>query len=167
MDREASLRRLIGTWRLISAESRSPDGEVTWPYGTEPLGYITYTAERRMAVVIMRGSPPRVETADIFAGAAEALSRGHTFIAYTGTVDLEDVRPVETAAPVDATAGGPPLSGTVVHHLDTCSYPNWIGTDQRRAFILDGDSLTLTTPPIARGAAPATAVVVWERVTAR
>ena len=56
------------------------------------------------------------------------------------------------------------VSGTVVHRLDTCSYPNWVGTEQRRRFRLEGDRLTLTTPRIERGGAEAVATVVWERL---
>lgn len=141
---ERALSRLLGTWRLVSVEARGVDGAVTLPYGREPVGYLTYTAEGRMAVSIMRAPAPRVKSGDLFLGAAEALGAGHAYIGYSGTVAVE--------------------GDTVVHTLDTCSYPNWVGTVQRRRFQLEADSLTLTTPLIDRGGVAAAAVVKWVRV---
>jgi hypothetical protein len=151
---DEALRRLLGTWRLVSVAARGADGGVAYPYGLEPVGYLMYSADGRMAVSIMRAPAPRVQSGDLFVGAAEALSAGHAFVAYTGTVSVEGVAEVE--------GGG--FSGTVVHALDTCSYPNWVGTEQRRRFLLDGDKLTLTTPPIERGGTGAVATVVWRRL---
>jgi hypothetical protein len=144
MERDAALSRLLGTWRLVSVEARGGDGAITLPYGREPVGYLTYTAEGRMAVSIMRAPASRVKSGDLFLGAAEALGAGHAYIGYSGTVTVE--------------------GDTVVHTLDTCSYPNWVGTAQRRRFLLEGDRLTLTTPPIERGGTGAVATVIWVRL---
>ena len=112
-----------------------------------------------MAVSIMEAPAPRVESGDLFLGAAEALSGGHAYVGYSGTVGVEGVNTTTTSGKDGA------LSGIVVHTLDTCSYPNWVGTEQRRAFRLEGDRLTLTTPSIERGGAGAVATVSWVRVT--
>ena len=106
-----------------------------------------------MMVSIMRAPAARVESGDLFLGAAEALAAGHGYVGYSGVVAVEDVEGESSAA----------LTGTVVHTLDACSYPNWVGTEQRRRFELDGDTLTLTTPPIERGGAGAVATVRWVR----
>ena len=153
---ERSLSRLLGTWRLVSVEARREDGAITLPYGREPSGYLTYTAERRMAVSMMRAPAPRVKSGDLFLGAAEALAGGHAYVGYSGTVSVEDI----STTPDEHGA----LTGTVVHTLDTCSYPNWVGTAQRRRFLLEGNRLTLTTPPIERGGTGAVATVSWVRV---
>ncbi|HET7768154.1 MAG TPA: lipocalin-like domain-containing protein [Chloroflexota bacterium] len=146
-----ALRRLIGTWRLVAVEARDARGVVTHPYGAHPVGYLTYTPEGRMAVSIMRAPAPRVESTDLFRGAAEALAGGHAYVGYSGTVSVEDAQE------------GDAVQGTVVHTLDTCSYPNWVGTEQRRRFLLEGDELTLTTPRIERGGTGASATVRWVR----
>jgi hypothetical protein len=98
-----------------------------------------------------------VESGDLFLGAAEALAAGHAYVGYSGTVAVEGVN---TTSGEDGA-----LSGIVVHTLDTCSYPNWVGTEQRRRFVLEGDRLTLTTPQIERGGTGAVATVIWVRVT--
>ncbi len=33
---------LIGTWRLISWENRSVDGQISYPLGKDAVGYIMY-----------------------------------------------------------------------------------------------------------------------------
>ena len=156
MTEAVTLRRLVGTWRLVSVEARDASGAVSRPYGPAPVGYLAYTVERRMMVSIMRGPAPRVESGDLFLGAASALVNGHAYIGYSGTVSVEDISPRGAAGA---------LAGTVVHTLDTCSYPNWVGTEQRRLFLLDGDTLTLTTPSIQRGGTGAVATVRWARHT--
>jgi hypothetical protein len=40
-----------------------------------------------------------------------------------------------------------PDEDTVIHHIEVCSYPNWIGNAQVRFARLEGDLLTLSTKP--------------------
>jgi hypothetical protein len=35
--------RFLGAWRLLSCELRAGDGEVIYPFGQDPVGYIMYT----------------------------------------------------------------------------------------------------------------------------
>src|SRR5688500_14007026 len=102
-----------------------------------------------MATSIMRSPPPLVHSPHLHADPAEALTGGHTFVAYTGTVALENPQTTSHRA----------WHGAVIHTLDTCSYPNWVGTQQRRHFLLEENTLTLTTPPIERAGSRATATV--------
>ena len=46
--------QVIGTWKLISLEYHRSDGEVFFPMGPDAVGWITYTADGRMAVQIMK-----------------------------------------------------------------------------------------------------------------
>ena len=46
--------RLLGTWRLVSWENRGAAGEVTYPLGPDPVGYLTYTADGHVFVALMR-----------------------------------------------------------------------------------------------------------------
>src|SRR5262249_26684659 len=44
--------KLVGTWKLVSAVSKTEQGEVNnAAYGEHPKGFITYTSEGRMIVV--------------------------------------------------------------------------------------------------------------------
>ncbi len=60
---------LIGTWRLISWENRSLDGQISYPLGQDAVGYLLYTPDGYMCVAIMRPNRPAFATADLFGGA--------------------------------------------------------------------------------------------------
>ena len=57
-----------------------------------------------------------------------------------------------------------PTKDTVIHHIEVCSYPNWIGNAQVRFAKLDGNLLTLSTKPMMFQGVERTAELVWERV---
>ena len=57
-----------------------------------------------------------------------------------------------------------PDQDTVIHHIEVCSYPNWIGNAQVRFAKLQRDVLTLSAKPMALQGVERTAELVWERV---
>ena len=57
-----------------------------------------------------------------------------------------------------------PDQDTVIHHIEVCPYPNWIGNAQVGLANLDGDLLTLTTKPMTFQGVERSAHLVWERV---
>jgi hypothetical protein len=42
--------------------------------------------------------------------------------------------------------------------------PNWIGGEQQRFWELDGNTLSITTPPLRLEGRPQVSALVWERV---
>ncbi|NEO57880.1 MAG: lipocalin-like domain-containing protein [Okeania sp. SIO3B5] len=36
----------VGTWRLVSFELKDINGEVTYPYGKDTIGYLMYAEDR-------------------------------------------------------------------------------------------------------------------------
>jgi hypothetical protein len=54
--------------------------------------------------------------------------------------------------------------GIVTHRVEGSLFPNWIGRDQVRYFRLDGNRLTISTPPTQIGGEVLTTVIVWERI---
>ena len=53
---------------------------------------------------------------------------------------------------------------TVIHHIEVCSFPNWIGNAQVRFADLDGNQLTLSTKPMMFQGVERSAHLVWERI---
>ena len=137
--------RFLGVWKLIRCERKSKDGRVDYPYGEKPVGRITYDKAGRMSAILMR--PGRRSTVapgvSMIAGNAsteEIRDAVNGFIAYFGTFDVDE-------------------SGkTVIHHVQACLVPSWVGTDLKRSYRFEGNRLMLT-------AAAATSVLdlVWER----
>lgn len=138
---------LIGTWRLVSWESHTADGKVGYPLGRDAMGYIIYTAEARMMVTMMAADRPQMPSGDSLAGTpVEKAAAYDTYNSYSGTYEFQGDK--------------------VIHHVDLSLIPNRVGTDQVRAVALDGDRVTLTTPPMLRLGEWQTNRLVWERVVA-
>jgi hypothetical protein len=74
--------------------------------------------------------------------------------------EMSTDRPDITESPYTVDAG----RGAVVHHLEMSLNPNWIGVDQVRYFDLQGDRLTLKTPPMVVGGVERVSTLVWERL---
>jgi hypothetical protein len=121
---------LIGTWRLTSFVAQDVEnGAVTRPWGDKPAGFLAYTRGGRMSAVLT------AEQREAESGSAEERMRNRaelymTVTAYAGTYTL--------------TPDG------VVHHVEVASFPDWVGRDQVRYTSLEGDTLTIKTPPLPR-----------------
>ena len=113
---------LVGTWKLKSYFVTSGAGGRTFPYGDNPMGHLTYSAEGRMQVIATasgRTAPSSVTPPN---DARAALY--DTMFAYAGTYSVE--------------------ADTVIHHVDISWNEDWAGTNQTRRFNLIGGVLTLT-----------------------
>ena len=76
---------LVGTWRLISWETRTPEGEVSYPLGKDAAGYLTYTEDGYVFVAIMRPGRTPFTSADLLSGStAERASAAGTYVSYCG-----------------------------------------------------------------------------------
>ncbi len=135
---------VIGTWRIVSTEVRSEDGQVTYPDGRNPQGYLIYTPEGYFSITIMRSDRPRYASDDFRGGTTEEKAMAtETFVSYSGTYSLGE--------------------GTVTHHIVTSLFPNWVGTDQQRFIEVDNGNLLLSTPPFLINGKEQKAYLVWER----
>ena len=143
---EAAGDPLSGTWRLVSFEVVTRDGQVVdRVMGEHPLGQIMYDGAR-MCVQLTRPDRARFATTDVLGGTVDERARAYvSFIAYCGTYTVSEAE------------------GIVVHHLEWSLFPNWTGSDQKRFFAITGDRLTLTTPSFERKGQSVTARLVWER----
>jgi hypothetical protein len=57
-----------------------------------------------------------------------------------------------------------PRNEIVVHHVEVSLTPDWAGGDQVRHYKLEGNRLTLTTPPTLFGGVEQVTTLVWERL---
>jgi hypothetical protein len=57
-------------------------------------------------------------------------------------------------------------AATVTHHIEGSSYPNFVGTDQRRHFTFENNRLVLSTSPGVIPGSDVTYVATWERQSA-
>ena len=138
---------LIGTWSLRSWKNTGSDGSSVDPLGEAPVGFIFYNHDGYMSVEIMAADRAPYDDADAFGGTPEERSEAiSTYLSYSG--------PFEVLAGQD----------TVIHNIQICSFPNWIGNAQVRFANLDGNLLTLSTKPMTFQGVERSAHLVWERV---
>ena len=113
-------------------------GARTTPFGENPTGYLTYSADGRMQVI--GAADGRMVPSGSAVADYERATLYDTMFAYAGSYSVE--------------------AGKVIHHIDISWNEAWTGTDQIRPFELTGNTLTLSTD-----APEGHYVVVWEKVT--
>jgi hypothetical protein len=128
--------RFIGVWSLVSYEATNKSsGEVSYPLGPKPFGRLTYDAAGRMSAQLMDprrraigGSPERSALAGAQKASCEEMREMLSgFSAYCGTFDVDE------------------SSRTVIHHVQACLIPSWVGSEQHRQFEFSGNQLILTS----------------------
>jgi Lipocalin-like domain len=145
MNEEHAADALVGSWRLTSWENRAADGQVTYPMGTNAVGYLLYTADGRFSVMISRVGRTPFAAGDLLGASTEEQARAvEGFVAYAGRYSFHGDR--------------------VIHHVELSLFPNWVGSDQERWVELAEDRLTLSASPLLLAGTPQVPRLVWERV---
>lgn len=135
---------LTGIWSLESCELETSGGEISYPFGIAPVGYIMYSHDGFMSVVIMSAGRQRFAANDILGGTSqEKIAAIDTYLSYSGRYETTQER--------------------VLHRIEVSLFPNWVGTTQERIVALHGDSLQLSTDPQVINGRPQTARLVWKR----
>jgi hypothetical protein len=141
----AGENRFIGVWRLVSLVRKSQDGHIDYPYGDKPVGRITYDKAGRMSAQLMHPGrrctvAPGVSFNSGKASCEEIREAVNGFIAYFGTFDVDE------------------STHTVIHHVQACLVPSWVGTDLKRNYRFTASRLVLTPVPVTSAVE-----LVWER----
>jgi hypothetical protein len=135
----------VGTWRLVSAEITS-GGEVRYPFGEDAAGYIVYNGDGHMSVTIARAGRENFASEDLRGGsAAEKAAAFDSYLTYCGRYEIHGDR--------------------VVHYVEACLFPNWVGSEQERFYEFRGGRLILSTPEVLMGGAMVSGEMTWERVS--
>ncbi len=116
--------KLVGTWKLISADDfDSTTGKwIPYTFGNPPSGYFIYDATGHASIQIMTTPPVKLASPDS-PTPAEALSIFNGYIAYFGTYTVD--------------------AANIYHQLEGAWDPSQVGSDQIRPYELTGDSLII------------------------
>ena len=135
--------KLVGTWKLVSASSRTSAGARSEaPYGSNPVGFLTYTADGRVtAMISYDGRKPL----SVGAGTEEKAEAFNTFLAYAGGYTLKGEK--------------------VIHHVEISSIENYVGRDLVRTVKFGDDQIILVTPPTPMNGRLQTFELIWRRLT--
>ena len=134
---------VVGTWKLISEKVQRGD-QTSEPLGSDPLGLMMLDRSGHVMMTISRRDLSKIAAKRRDAGTPEE-NKGilSGLLAYNGAYKVEP-------------------EGVLTYHIEASTFPNWIGTDQKRYFKLLGNEMTWTNYAPAIGGE--TAVLVWRRV---
>jgi len=139
-----NMQGFIGTWKLVSVETRKEDGEVH--RRGERVGYLLYNDEGYMSVAFMKGDRPEFASGDIRGGTVEEKAAAvEGYVSYCGRYEVKGDK--------------------VIHRIEVSLFPNWVGVRQERMYELDGDRLTLSTPLMLVGGRRLSTHLIWERAS--
>jgi len=133
---------LAGTWTLISVVNEQ-GGTRTESFGPHPQGMLMVDANGRYVIAIARAGLPKFASNNRATGTPEenkAIVEGS--IVHFGTLAVNAA------------------DKTLTLKIETATFPNWDGTEQKRAFTLTDDELTYTVPAASAGG---TSTTVWKR----
>ncbi len=137
--------QFIGRWNLVAWEQRYDDGRLHKPMGEHPRGFIRYSADGEMVVMISREGRQRFEKGGQWdAPDDEKAGAYNSMLSYAGRFSVD--------------------GDTVTHHVDMSLFPNWEGGTQKRKFALKPDGTLELTGRMEEGSPEArTAALVWRR----
>jgi hypothetical protein len=138
---------VVGSWKLVSYDTQTPDGVKTFPLGQDAVGLAVYTPNGRVSIQFMKRDRPLFKSGDAWRGTLEeerAAFEG--FFAYAGRYTIDAAR------------------STVTHHVEIAHAPNYVGTGLVRTYSLSGNRLTLRTPQRQLAGQTSTSTLVWERL---
>lgn len=143
--RSAANNPLVVTWRLVSLSGTAADGSVAPQLlGPDPNGYLTYTSDGFMHVILTGSSRPLLSGDWASSPADERAAAFATSLAYAGRYSVSD--------------------GEVTHHMELSTDPKRAGNDAVRKLTLADGVLTLTTPPLPAGGVSSEFVLTWQRL---
>jgi Lipocalin-like domain len=135
--------KLVGTWKLVSASSTTSAGEPSEvPYGPSPVGFLTYTGDGRVTVLISYNGRKSLP----FGGGTqeERAEAFNTFLAYAGRYSISGDK--------------------VTHYIEVSSIQNYVNKELVRNVKFQGDRIILTTPPTPVNGKIQTIELIWQRL---
>ncbi|MGA7093499.1 MAG: lipocalin-like domain-containing protein [Candidatus Cybelea sp.] len=119
---------VVGAWSLVSFNVDEGKGSTKPRFGPDPVGYLIYSADSRMAAVLAGTHRPALKSpagaSSSEASRTESLSN---FLAYAGRYEIRGDR--------------------VFHHVEVSVFTNLVGTTLERQFKVEGEILTIRTLP--------------------
>ncbi|HZC00366.1 MAG TPA: lipocalin-like domain-containing protein [Gammaproteobacteria bacterium] len=128
--------QVVGTWTYVSVDTVHPDGSRVPLFGPNPQGIAIFDGNGRYALMTSRSGLPKFASNNRNEGTPEenkAVVQGS--ISHFGRYTVNEA------------------DKTITFHIETSTFPNWNGTEQKRPFTLTGDELKWTTAASSGGSA--------------
>ncbi len=128
--------QLVGTWTYVSVDTVRPDGSRVQIFGPNPQGVASFDGNGRYVLLTSRSGQPKFASDNRMEGTPEenkAVVQGS--IAHFGRYTVNEA------------------DKTITFHIETSTFPNWNGAEQKRPFSLTEDELKWTTAASTGGSA--------------
>ncbi len=128
--------QLVGTWTYVSVDVVRSDGSRFPLFGPNPSGLASFDANGRYLLLTARMDLPKFASNNRNGGTAEenrAVVQGS--IAHFGTYSVNEA------------------DKTITFHIQTSTFPNWNGIEQKRPFTVTATELKWTTAASSGGTA--------------
>ncbi len=142
-----TLPPLSGTWTLLSVDNIYPDGSRVHPYGNNPKGLLVFDEKGNYAIQILKAIRPKVASGDKNKCTPEeyaALVQGSN--AHYGKYTVDEV------------------GKTITFIIEGASFPNWEGTQQKRSYVYNGQTIKYVVTQTTQGGVAVIAEVAWKRL---
>jgi hypothetical protein len=137
---------LAGAWRLVSWV-RVTAADTSPVFGPSPRGTLLLDPRSRIAAVQVAAAPraPLSVALWLDADPDEARAAYVSYFAYWGRYAIDEA------------------AATLTIVLEDCVFPNWVGSEQRRAYRFDDGNLVLHTPAMMVGCEAVHQQLRWAR----
>ena len=128
--------QLVGTWTYVSVDIVHPDGSRVPMYGPNPTGLAVFDGNGRYKLLTARSGQTKFASNNRTEGTPEeckAVVQGT--IAHFGRYTVNEA------------------DKTITFYIETSTFPNWNGAEQKRPFTLMGDELKWTSAASSGGSA--------------
>lgn len=116
---------LLGTWELVRWYNEAEDGTVTEPFGPDPVGFISYSADGFIFAHLARRDRRAFAVNDMASGTSgEYRTAMRSHVSYAGRYEID--------------------GDHVIHHVALASFPNWSGTNQKRRIQFEDGKVRLS-----------------------
>jgi hypothetical protein len=137
--------QLVGTWMLVSIYIEGPDGSRFDPFGVNPTGVLMIDGNGRISVQFIGSDLPKFASNDRLNGTPEEdKAVVQRILSYFGTYSVSDA------------------DHSLNIHIESSSFPNWKGADQKRFLALKEDEMKWINPTASSGPG-FTGHTVWKR----
>ena len=138
--------QLVGTWMLVSVYIEAPDGSKFDAFGANPTGILIMDGNGHISVQFIGSGLPKFASNDRLQGTPEenkAVMQG--ILCYFGTYSVSDT------------------DRSLNIHIESSSFPNWNGTDQKRILALTAYEMKWTSHTTTTGGPGFTGHTEWKR----
>ena len=124
---------LVGTWKLVSAIT-DKEGTKSDIFGPNAKGVLVFDVDHHYVIVFTSATLPKFSSnnrGNATADENKAIVRGS--LAHFGTYTVDEA------------------NKSFSFHIESATFPNWNGTEQKRSFVISGDELKFTDPHASAG----------------